>query len=241
MSSRSRYLLAVVVTLAAFGAAMLGSGSAPTTVSAEDPYHNQFPFECGTYEAQLYGCGGNSGCYYYGYGCGPAYGCDPYYQGHGCGSYTGCDKYYVGPGCGSYGYCDPYYDDDHDCYGYCDGYYDHDDDDYDHCYYNPYPGFLSVIAARSTINCGSTTTITVNLHLPHPHASGVTVGLSHNVPGVLKPGGLQQSVNGKAVFSYTAPPDWNGPVLIGASTEYEAANLTIQVNCKTGNPPVPQI
>ena len=138
-----------------------------------------------------------------------------------------------------------YYGDCYDPYDY-DPYYDDDDDDdcydpYDFDDLDGYPGFLSIVASPSTINCGATTTITVDIHLPENYLSGVTVGLSHNVPGTVKPASLVQSVNGRAVFTYTAPADWNGPVQIAASTEYEANSLTVQVNCKTGNPTPPQI
>jgi len=169
-----------------------------------------------------------------------------------------------------YDFCDPYYDqfdddchdDDHD---FCDDYYDHDDDDYD--YYDcddifgghndDYAGFLSMVASPSAINCGSTTHITVDIgsyygnhhydddDYNHGHGyhyyGGVTVGLAANVPGTIAPATLQTTVNGRAVFSYTAPVTYRGPVYLSASTEFLTSSLILQVNCNIAQPSAPPI
>ena len=168
---------------------------------------------------------------------------------------------------------------DHDDYDFCDPYYDQfdddcDDDDYDYCDdddddYNcgdiyggendDYAGFLSMVASPSTINCGATTYITVDIgsyYGNHYHDDddydddddhgynyygGVTVGLAANVPGTIAPATLQTTSNGRAVFSYTAPATYKGPVYLSASTEFLTSSLILQVNCNITQPSAPPI
>jgi hypothetical protein len=115
-----------------------------------------------------------------------------------------------------------------------------------------------MVASPSAINCGSTTHITVdigsyyghNYHhddddYHHGHGyhyySGVTVGLAANVPGTIAPAPLQTTVNGRAVFSYTAPATYKGPVYLSASTEFLTSSLILQVNCNIAQPSAPPI
>jgi hypothetical protein len=152
-----------------------------------------------------------------------------------------------------YEFCDPYYDQfDDDCH---DGDHDFCDDDYN-CddvfggHNDDYAGFLSMVASPSTINCGSTTHITVDIgsyygyhHSDHGHHyyDGVTVGLAANVPGTIAPATLQTTVNGRAIFSYTAPATYKGPVYLSASTEFLTSSLILQVNCNITQPSAPPI
>jgi hypothetical protein len=163
-----------------------------------------------------------------------------------------------------YDFCDPYYDQfDDDCHhddDFCDDDFDDDDDYYD-CddvfggHNDDYAGFLSIVASPSTINCGSTTLITVDIgsyyynghysghysHSDHYYGYGTTIALGVNVPGTISPATMQTAVNGRAVFSYMAPATYKGPVYITGSTEFLTSSLILQVNCNTANPSAPPI
>ena len=162
-----------------------------------------------------------------------------------------------------YDFCDPYYDQfDDDCHHDDDDFCDDDDDDFYDCddvfggHNDDYAGFLSMVASPSTINCGSTTHITVDIGSyygyhhhddddDHDHGyhyyDGVTVGLAANVPGLIAPATLQTTANGRAIFSYTAPATYRGPVYLSASTEFLTSSLILQVNCNITQPSAPPI
>jgi hypothetical protein len=69
----------------------------------------------------------------------------------------------------------------------------------------------------------------------------VTVGLAANVPGTIAPAALQTTVNGRAIFTYTAPATYKGPVYLSASTEFLTSSLILQVNCNIAQPSAPPI